>query len=72
MKIKLLIVSMLFFVFSILAATGAEARYTRGYYRKSGTYVKPYHSTNSNYTKRDNYSYRGNTNPYTGKKGYSR
>ena len=41
----------------------------RGYTRGNGTYVAPSHATNPNRTQRDNYSARGNLNPYTGKAG---
>lgn len=44
--------------------------YVKGYYRKDGTYVKPHYRTHSNETKNDNWSNKGNYNPYTGKKGY--
>ena len=44
----------------------------RGYTTKRGTYVAPYYRSNSNSRKSDNYSSRGNYNPYTGKKGYTR
>ncbi len=44
---------------------------TRGYYKPStGTYVQPYYRSSSNSSRWDNYSTRGNYNPYTGKKGY--
>jgi hypothetical protein len=43
--------------------------YTQGYYKKDGTYVAPHYSTAPNETKNDNYSTRGNTNPYTGTTG---
>ena len=36
----------------------------RGYYRKDGTYVRPHMRTAPNGTKRDNFSFKGNTNPY--------
>mgnify|MGYP003682492297 CR=1 FL=1 len=36
----------------------------RGYYRKDGTYVRPYMRSAPNGTDRDNFSYKGNTNPY--------
>lgn len=39
------------------------------YVRHDGTYVQSYHATNPNGTKNDNYSTRGNTNPYTGEAG---
>lgn len=38
-----------------------------GYYRSNGTYVQPYYRSDSNGTVRDNYGYKGNYNPYTGK-----
>jgi hypothetical protein len=62
-----------FFVLSVLfSTTSAVEASTRvgGYYRKSGTYVQPYYRSSPNSTKYDNYSSKGNYNPYTGKKGY--
>ncbi|MEN9614289.1 MAG: hypothetical protein RLZZ347_596 [Candidatus Parcubacteria bacterium] len=50
----------------------AEARTTRvrGYYKRStGTYVAPHYKTTPNRTKIDNFSAKGNYNPYTGKSG---
>lgn len=41
----------------------------RGYTRKDGTYVAPHVRTSPNSTKSDNYSTKGNVNPYTGKEG---
>lgn len=49
------------------AAPGSHSK--RGYVKKNGTYVAPSHATNPNKSKRDNYSSKGNTNPYTGKEG---
>jgi hypothetical protein len=43
--------------------------YVHGYYRHNGTYVQGYHRTVPNSTKSDNYSTRGNANPWTGKAG---
>lgn len=40
-----------------------------GYYRSNGTYVAPYHRTAPNNTISDNYSTKGNVNPYTGQPG---
>lgn len=40
-----------------------------GYTRSNGTYVRPSHATNPDSTKNNNYSTRGNVNPYTGKIG---
>jgi hypothetical protein len=43
---------------------------TSGYYKPStGTYVQPYTKTSSNSTNTDNYSTKGNSNPYTGQSG---
>ena len=55
-----------------LIVTDASARgltSVKGYTKKSGTYVAPHKRTAPNNTKMDNYSTKGNTNPYTGKKG---
>ena len=41
----------------------------RGHTRKDGTYVKPHMRTAPNSSKQDNYSTKGNVNPYTGKEG---
>ena len=46
--------------------------YVKGYYKKSGTYVQPHYRTSPNSTRNDNYSTEGNTNPYTGEKGYKK
>ena len=40
-----------------------------GHTTKNGAYVAPSHATNPNSTKTDNYSQKGNVNPYTGKAG---
>ncbi|MCA6534937.1 MAG: hypothetical protein IM597_12415 [Pseudanabaena sp. M176S2SP2A07QC] len=43
-----------------------------GYYRNNGTYVDPYYRTAPNQTRDDNYSTRGNINPYTLQEGRQR
>jgi hypothetical protein len=50
-------------------AAGADQP-VRGYTRQDGTYVAPYVRSNPNSTSSDNYSTRGNSNPYTGERGY--
>ena len=50
-------------------SSGAGDHYVSGYYRSNGTYVSGYHATNPNSTRNDNYSTRGNVNPYTGEAG---
>lgn len=50
----------------------AEARISsvRGYIKPStGRYVAPHFKTTPNHTKIDNFSTKGNYNPFTGKKG---
>lgn len=43
--------------------------HVNGYTRKDGTYVAPHERTAPNSTKNDNWSTKGNVNPYTGKAG---
>lgn len=47
----------------------AKDVHVRGHYRSDGTYVQPHHRSNPNNTGYDNWSTKGNTNPYTGEKG---
>lgn len=50
--------------------TGAFAQtYVRGYTKRDGTYVAPHYRSSPNSTTSDNWSTRGNVNPYTGKAG---
>jgi hypothetical protein len=52
-----------------LVALSQTPQYVNGYYRSNGTYVQGYYRTKANNTIRDNYSTKGNINPYTGQKG---
>ena len=54
-------------VSSVALARGNHA--VSGYVKKDGTYVAPTVATNPNATRLDNYSTKGNVNPYTGKEG---
>jgi hypothetical protein len=69
MKTNLIILA----VFCTLATTSAYAKkdHSRsGYVRKdTGTYVAPHRATNPDNRKSNNYSHKGNYNPYTGKRG---
>ncbi len=47
----------------------ADSTTVNGYFKKDGTYVAPYQRTTPNSSKLDNWSTKGNTNPYTGKEG---
>lgn len=51
------------------ASSSFADQYVNSYYRKDGTYVQGYTRSNSNNTVTDNYSFKGNTNPYTGETG---
>ena len=51
------------------SAQAAESHHVSGYVNSHGTYVAPHEQTNPNATRNDNYSTRGNTNPYTGVAG---
>lgn len=55
----------------LLAAGSATAdTWVDGYTRSDGTYVAGHYRSDANSTRYDNYSTRGNTNPYTGQPGY--
>jgi hypothetical protein len=43
--------------------------HVNGYTKKNGTVVQPYYRSHENRTQRDNFSTKGNVNPYTGKVG---
>jgi hypothetical protein len=47
----------------------AQSQRTSGYVRSNGTYVAPSYRTKSDGYKYNNYSTKGNINPYTGKNG---
>lgn len=51
-------------------ANAASQVRVKGYTRKDGTYVAPHYRSTPNSSRYDNYSTKGNYNPYTGKKGY--
>ncbi|MGH6936985.1 MAG: hypothetical protein ACRED2_12560 [Methylocella sp.] len=60
---------------AVLALGGFSAfasadTYVNGYYRNDGAYVAPHYRSSPNGSTFDNYSTRGNTNPYTGDRGY--
>jgi hypothetical protein len=63
MKLFLAVLALIF-----ATATLADTR-VKGYYKKNGTYVQPHYRSSPNSTSNDNYSTKGNVNPYTGKEG---
>lgn len=70
---KIVVISLFFLVFiASLAFTDSveAASRIKGYYKpKSGTYVQPHFRSSPNRSKLDNWSTKGNYNPYTGKRG---
>lgn len=65
-----LVLISLMFSFSLAIAPHAEAiQRVKGYTTKKGTYVAPHYKSSPNKSKFDNYSTKGNVNPFNGKKG---
>lgn len=52
-----------------LGALAAGQHNVNGHTRRDGTYVAPHQRTNPDSSRTNNWSSRGNTNPYTGKEG---
>lgn len=68
---SLLLACSLFLGVGFVNSAQAKTSSVRGYFKPStGKYVVPYFKTTPNKTKIDNFSTKGNYNPYTGKKGY--
>lgn len=63
---------LLLLIGSLLTPAFAQAATrVRGYYKpKTGSYVMPSYRSQKDSYKFNNYSSHGNTNPFTGKKGY--
>lgn len=57
------------FLFFFTSITFAKSVHVRGSATKSGQYRSPHQRTAPNKTKLDNWSTKGNVNPYTGKTG---
>jgi hypothetical protein len=57
----------------VLTASGLDATaqtvHREGYVRRDGVYVPPSYATSPNASRLDNFSTRGNVNPYTGRSG---
>lgn len=60
---------LLFAATLILTAHSAHAGHVNGYTRSNGTYVQGYERSAPDNTVQNNYSYRGNQNPYNGQPG---
>ena len=64
---KFLIASLL-----VLPVVAQADNWVNGYQKKDGTYVQGYMKSDSDNYRSNNYSSQGNTNPYTGERGYQR
>lgn len=65
-NMKLILIVIFVVSFSSIAAA---AERVNGYFRSNGTYVQPYYRSTSDSNAYNNYSTKGNINPYTGKEG---
>lgn len=66
MKIKPLGYLFVLLVWSNIAFSDVSVR---GYTRQDGTYVEPHHRSDPDGSSYNNWSTKGNTNPYTGREG---
>ncbi len=66
MRLATIIMSVVLMVFSLSAFADVSVR---GYTREDGTYVQPHHRSNPDGNPYNNWSTKGNTNPYTGQEG---
>lgn len=67
MKKLILLFSIFTCLLSISFSIAYADVYVHGYTRKDGTYVSPHYRSNPDSSPYNNWSYPGNTNPYTGK-----
>lgn len=56
----------------LFSITAVADEYVNGYTKSDGQYVQGHYKTEANDRRWDNYSSQGNTNPYTGERGYKR
>ena len=70
MKTSLIFIAACALSMSAIAKGGSHS--VKGHTTKSGTYVAPHRATNPDRAKSNNWSHKGNANPYTGKKGTQR
>lgn len=69
MKKYTFFILVLSFMTGFLNMSFAKTVKVKSYFKSNGTYVSSHYKTSSNKTKLDNYSTKGNYNPYTGKSG---
>jgi hypothetical protein len=70
-KITFLLIISLLVQFNVIAQSRSSSDvYVKGYVRKDGTVVPGHYRSAPNSTNRDNFSTKGNVNPYTGVRGH--
>ena len=71
MRKVITILAVLAAIYVTIAPADAAVK-VRGYHRRNGTYVQPHYRSNPDGNPYNNWSTRGNVNPYTGKRGTRR
>ena len=66
---KLIAAAILFSALFAGAQTASADVYVNGYRNQNGNYVQPHHRTYTDVNPNNNYSHRGNYNPWTGQPG---
>lgn len=66
---RLVAIACLLALFASPAWASKAPVHVRGHMRSNGTYVQPHYRSGADHTVRNNWSTRGNVNPYTGKHG---
>lgn len=68
-KALLVVIAFAMLAISFVGFARGGSVHVKGYIRKDGTYVQPHYRSAPNGTKQDNWSTKGNVNPYTGEPG---
>ncbi len=63
---KIIILALAIMAFASVASAD---QYVRGHYNHNGTYVEGYHRSDPDGDRNNNYSHKGNVNPWTGQRG---
>ncbi|MFZ3071917.1 MAG: hypothetical protein WA162_01595 [Thermodesulfobacteriota bacterium] len=69
-KISIVVIALFFATIFLFSPALVDAGWVNGYYKSNGTYVEGYYRSSPNNSVLDNYSTKGNSNPYTLEKGY--
>lgn len=64
--------ALLSIILLMVATSVAADKYVSPHFRNDGSYVGGHIRSNPNTFRFDNYSSKGNTNPYTGERGYKK